>query len=140
VNSGGLSYSYEADIVGIDGAANISILYINMNREWNRCNPSIRVCHPFLHWGKSRNTCPGDPIILIGETSRPDNIGLSNIKISGTSENGVVIGNIADNRYISYGGSIPGELILLSNVLTSGFQQGLPVITNNGTVIGMFVY
>ena len=140
VNGCGKSYSYEADLIGVDGAGNIAVLHINMLRQWNICNPPIRNCHPFLRWGKSRNTCPGDKIILIGETSSPDHIGISLFPLTGTAENGVVVGNIADNRYVSYGGSVPGELILLSNILPQGTQQGLPVITLDGAAIGMFLH
>ena len=139
VNGSSVSYSYEADILGIDGAANIAVLYINNNQEWNRCNPPIRTCHPILHWGKSRNSCPGDKIIVIGDIASPDTVGLSNILITGASENGVSFGNIADNRYVSYGGSVPGELLLLSNIFSLGRQQGLPVINRGGAVIGMVI-
>ena len=140
VNGCGKSYSYEADIVGVDGAANIAILYINSARRWNICNPPIRSCHPFLNWGKSRNNCPGDTVILIGEISGLDRIGLTRIPLNGVAENGVSIGNIADNRYVSYGGSVPGELLLLSNIIPTGLQTGLPVITTSGTVVGMYLH
>lgn len=142
----GRSYSYEADLVGVDAASNIAVLCINMTHKWNRHNPPIRACHPFLQWGKSRNVSPGDTVILIGETSSPDTIGINSLMpniskmLTNVTENGVAIGNIADNRYVSYGGKIPGELLLLSNILTHGFQQGLPIITLNGTVIGMFLH
>ena len=45
VNGLGRSYSYEADIVGIDGAANIAVLKINADREWNRGNPKVGIGH-----------------------------------------------------------------------------------------------
>jgi S1-C subfamily serine protease len=130
VNGSGESLSYEVDIVGIDGAANIAILVINMNHQWNIQNPTIQKCHPFLHWGKSRSMSPGDIVMLIGDLTSS-----SKKRYEGV-ENGVVIGNLADNRYVSYDGSVPGELLLLSNLLSSK-QQGLPVINEYGKVIGM---
>lgn len=139
VNMSSKSYSYEADIVGIDGASNIAILYINMDKEWNKTIPPLRCGHPILNWGKSRNSCPGDTIIVIGEVSGQDRLGLSKNLMSGVSENGVIVGNIADNRYVSYGGSVPGELLLLSNIIPDGNQSGMPVITTAGYVIGMIL-
>jgi hypothetical protein len=152
VNGSGKSYSYEADIIGIDGAANVAVLRIATNNEWNQSNPSIHLCHPFLQWGKSRSSCPGDTIIAIGNISAPANIGLLSGIIDDTfmclnnsllypgAENGVVIGNISDNRYVFPGGQVPGELLLLSNIMTKGFQRGLPVITLDGTIIGMTLF
>lgn len=140
VNGCGISYSYEADIVGIDGAANIAVLRISNNNAWNQCNPPIRPCHPFLQWGKSRSSCPGDTIMVIGNIPAPPVVGLTdNVMEVLTAENAVAIGNIADNRYVYPGGQVPGELLLLSNIFQHGSQKGLPVITTNGTVIGMVV-
>lgn len=125
VNGLGVSYSYEIEIVGIDGAGNIAICQINMDKDWNKTNPSLEN-HATLRWGKSRNCSPGDSIFLIGETTTP-------------SENGVVLCNIADNRYVSYDGDVNGELLLLSNVMLTGKQQGLPVIASDCTVVGMYI-
>lgn len=152
VNGSGKSYGYVANIIGVDGAANIAVLCINMDNEWNRFSPPIRTCHPFLQWGKSRSSCPGDTIIVIGNISAPSTIGLlpgwmnesltchTNILQYPGSENGVIIGNISDNRYVFPGGQVPGELLLLSNVIAKGFQRGLPVITMDGTIIGMTLH
>lgn len=141
VNGSGQSYTYDADIVGIDGAANIAVLRIDPITEWNKSNPPIRVCHPFLQWGKSRSSCPGDTILVIGNIAAPSNVGLStDIKISAGAENAVAIGNISDNRYVFPGGQVPGELLLLSNIMGKGSQRGLPVITIDGTVIGMTLF
>lgn len=139
VNGSGKAYSYEANIVGVDGAANIAILFIDVNLIWNRDNPPIRVCHPFLQWGKSRSSCPGDTIIMIGNISSP--VSTSNFILSYPgAENAVVVGNISDNRYVFPNGTVPGELLLLSNVITPGLQRGLPVITKEGTIIGMLLH
>jgi len=141
VNGCGKSYSYEANLIGIDGAANIAILRIDMDNDWNRENPHIRICHPVLQWGKSRNTCPGDTIIAIGNIPASADIGLTrNNSPRLDAENGIAIGNIADNRYIFPGGQIPGELILLSNMFAYGLQNGLPILTVDGVVIGMTIH
>lgn len=140
------SYSYEADLIGVDGASNIAILRINMNHDWNTNNPPIRSCHPCLKWGKSRNLSPGDKILLIGETAGYDSMGLSSnfsnlsTKLNNIAESAVAIGNIGDNRYLSYGGKVPGELLLLSNIITKEYRQGLPVVTLDGKIVGMLLY
>lgn len=139
VNMLGKSYCYEAEILGIDAAGNIAILVINKEKQWNIKNPAIEICHPVLHWGKSRSCSPGDKIFIIGETTGFDTLGFTNINISGSAENGVAIGNISDNRYVSYGGYIPGELLLLSNITIKGSQSGLPVIDRKGCIIGMYL-
>ena len=141
VNGCSSAYSYEADIIGIDGAANIAVLCINMDHAWNHGNPPLRVCHPVLQWGKSRSSCPGDRVMVIGNTSAVATIGLTRSKDEMlAAENAIAIGNIADNRYIFPGGQVPGELLLLSHIMTHGTQRGLPVITIDGTVIGMIVH
>lgn len=132
VNGSGKSYCYEADIVGIDGAANIAVVRIN-NSSWNDGNPVIRVCHPFLQWGKSRNTSSGDNIMLIGNTSSPGVFHSSEVLTGDLAgaENGVTLGTLGDNRYTFPTGHVPGELLLLSNILPRS-QQGLPIIVIQG--------
>jgi S1-C subfamily serine protease len=165
VNGCDASYSYEADLVGIDGAANIAVLYINSTRQWNQYNPKLNLCseeicshhhhcHPFLNWGKSRSTCPSDEVIVIGNIAGPDFIGLTgnevnthlnagelppNSQLNESAENGVALATLADNRYVSYGGNTPGELLLLSIFCALGQQTGLPVLNIQGKVIGMTV-
>lgn len=139
VNGSGHSYSYEADIVGLDGAANLAVLRINPTKAWNINNPSIRVCHPILQWGKSRNSCSGDTVILIGNICSPASITGSDTTLA-VAENAITLGILSDNRYVFPGGQVPGELLLLSNILPHGEQQGLPIITTHGTVIGMTVH
>lgn len=141
VNNSGQSYSYEADIVGVDGAANLAILRISTNSTWNTHNPVLRVCHSFLEWGKSRNTCSGDTIILIGDITAPISINTSYTPnyLPG-SENAITLGILSDNRYVFPNGQVPGELLLLSNILPYGNHQGLPIINMDGSVIGMLIH
>lgn len=139
VNGSGKSFTYEADIVGIDGAANLAILRISATSSWNTCNPPLRICHTVLQWGKSRSLCPGDTIMVIGNTTAPAVIANSDTILSG-AENSVSLGIVSDNRYVFPGGHVPGELLLLSNILPHGRQQGLPIITMNGTVVGMILH
>lgn len=122
--SSGKSYIYHANIIGIDGIANIAILKINPESDWNKLNPAIREYHPFLIWGKSRSSAPGQKVLLIGDFNN--------------TENAVLLTNIADNRYVDYNGNIIGELLLLANNIPE-FVVGLPVIDFYGKVIAMQV-
>jgi len=141
VNGTGISYTYDTIIVGIDAAANIAILHIDMNTQWNKSNPIIKDTHPYLHWGKSRSSCPGDTVLVIGNISAPSNIcQTNNILQYPGAENAVAIGNLSDNRYVFPGGNVPGELLLLSNITTNGYQRGLPVISTSGSIIGMTLH
>lgn len=146
VNGSSHSYNYDAEIIGIDGAGNIAILRIITNSEWNNANPLIRTCHKFLQWGKSRSSCPGDSVMLIGDTPSTlmDTLLPSDVKKYGLllpgAENAVSFGTISDNRYVFPGGYVSGELLLLSNIIAKGEQQGLPIITMDGAVIGMIIH
>jgi hypothetical protein len=133
VNGKDVSYSYLAKIVGIDGAGNIAILTFDMTHPWNKSNPELKPLHPTLQWGKSRNTSPGDRVLVIG-----DIIGRT-AQCHQSAENAVIVGNIGDNRYVDPRGENQGELLLLSNILLRGYQSGLPVITSYGKVIGMII-
>jgi hypothetical protein len=121
VNGDSLSYSYSGYIVGVDGAANIAILKIH-----NETIPTLRTCQPFLLWGKSRNCCSGDNILLLG-----DIIG------NHFSENGVCCGYLSDNRYVN--GNIVGELLLLNTSITKNNQCGMPILNLEGKIIGMYI-
>jgi S1-C subfamily serine protease len=127
------AYSYEAELMGGDYRANLAILTIKRETPWNQHNPPL-TAHPTLSWGKSRNLSPGDPVLIIGD------INIDSEPQGGPregSENGVIVTNIADNRYVSYDGSIPGELLLLA--ATQSVAPGSPVISWEGAFVGMVV-
>lgn len=121
VNNSGKSYSYEAELIGYDGAGNIGVLKINFEKDCNKGNPILRNSHQFLPWGKSRNANQGDQVLVVGKTVV-------------LSENSVTTAIISDNRYVSNQGA--GEMLLLSCSVSSA---GLPVITLEGTIIGMMI-
>ena len=132
----GESLTYQATVRGLDGAANLAILSIDYDQEWNQNNPHIHHCHQHVSWGKSRNTSAGDSIFIVGNVAPPTTIGFSSLIQEETAENGVLISNLSDNRYISYSGTVIGELLLLAVNLPAR-AVGLPVFSSNGKVIGM---
>lgn len=127
VNGEDKSYSYEGDLIGIDGVSNIAIIKINNEKEENKLNPGIRTEHPVLQWGKSRNSSPGTKVLIIGNI-------INNKRL--TTENAVITSIISDNRFVYPGGEVTGELLLLSKICK---QNGLPILTYDGKLIGMII-
>ena len=133
VSQSGKSYCYIASVVGVDASSNIAVLYINFDNEWNKHNPNIN-SHSYLKWSKSRNLSSTDVIYVIG------NINNISKHSKETSENGALVGNIVNNRFVDPDGLIPCELLLLNNILTSGRNCGLPVLDQYGGIVGMTTY
>lgn len=110
VNNTGKCFSYEAEVVGLDGAGGVAVLKINHEKESNKGNPILKNSHQFLPWGKSRNLSQGDEVLVFCERA-----------------------SILHNRHSS--ASHRGELLLLS----SSGETGQPVVDGDGTVVGMIL-
>ncbi len=54
---------------------------------------------------------------------------LPTFRLYGWNENAITIGILADNRFVFPGGQVPGELLLISNIIGHGSNSGLPIIT-----------
>jgi S1-C subfamily serine protease len=133
VNGKGCAYVYEATLVGVDGAGDIAILKIEHDccSAWNKYNPKIAKCHPFLHWGSSRAARPGQVVYMIGDgvTSHP-NVRLHN------AVGAITEGLLSDHRYVEYSGFYAPELVLVS-APAFAFSTGMPILDGQGRVIGM---
>ena len=117
VNNKKHSFIYEAELLGVDGAGDIAVLYIKKCSQWNFCNPIIEDCHPYLMFGCSRKTPNGEKVYLLGN--------------SAVSE-----GLLCDNQHIDHSGLILAETILVSGV-NHVHTSGLPILDCRGYVIGM---
>lgn len=115
---------YEADIIGIDGAADIGLLRIDMNKQYNRSNPCIPSSHPRFGFGRSRKYAIGRKCFVIGN---PLGLDLQSIT------QGIVRDNRYFNRAIS---SCAAECVLTDADCLTG-NSGSPLISENGHVIGM---
>lgn len=135
VNGKGHAYTYEAFVLGIDGAGNIAILGINFDQnDWNAYLPCIRNCHPYFRWSRSRKSKCGDPVFLLGGYSLHDfgHFGLS------WTQPLIQQGLLTSNKAIDYTGWIQHEI--LQTTLESSFcASGSPILNNCGAVIGMHV-
>lgn len=131
VNDCGLSYVYEADLVGVDGAGDIAVLNINQKKQWNHCNPCIEKSHPTFKIGKSRAAKNGERVFLIGDY-------VTNIldRNMFNAAGAITEGLVSDHRYLDYSGSVLAETILVSAEV-GAFGSGLPIINEQGQVIGM---
>ena len=125
VSQAGKSYCYKASVIGVDGSSNIAVLYLNFDDGWNKNNPTIEN-HPYLKWSKSRNLSSSDNIFVIGNVNNVDN--------------GALMGTVVNNRFVDPAGLIPCELLLLSNILPSDRNCGLPVLDQYGGIVGMTTY
>lgn len=110
-NIQGITYVYDADIVGVHELSQIAVL---------RTREKLPAEHAHLAWGKSRNMSPGDKILLIGDMN--------------TADTGITVATVTHNRYTSRMNEVYGELLLVSH--TSGVA-GIPVLDMHGKIVGM---
>lgn len=126
-----LSYVYEADLVGVDGAGEVAILQINCAKTVNQCNPPIRSCHPFFKFGCSRDAAPGQKVYTLGGF-QGSNVAPNHV----TSRTTITAGTLGDSSHADYKGYALFESILVDfNVYA--FGMGLPIIDACGQVLGM---
>lgn len=131
VNGKGHSFVYEADLVGVDGAADVAVLRINYKKQWNLCNPCVEKCHPYFNFGSSRASKDGEKVYLIGDyVSNLTNVRLFN------AVGAICDGLLSDHRYLEYAGLVLAESVLVS-APAYAFSAGLPILNCQGQVIGM---
>lgn len=131
VNNDNRSFTYEAQLVGVDGAGDIAILKIDPQAGFNCGNPCIREWHPYLKWGRSRQTVPGEKVYLLGDYT--SHWLSQNIQ---SSSQAIISGILANNKFIDRQGWILSELVLV-NANVSAFASGLPIIDSFGAIIGL---
>lgn len=132
VNNKRLSFVYEADLVGVDGAGDIAVLSICHKKQWNLCNPHIdRNCHPYLKLGASRAAKNGEKVYLIGDYVT-NSINRREFNAVGAISEGI----LSDHRYLDYSGFSLPENILVS-APAYAFSSGLPILDCRGYVLGM---
>jgi hypothetical protein len=131
VNGKCYSFRYRAELVGLDGAGDVAVLYIDSKHPCNKNNPCIEECHPYFKFGSSKNAKIGSTVHLIGDASA------SNPTIPFHSyETSFVTGTLNNNRYCDPSGWVLSECVSVSAPVY-GFSSGLPIIDKCGRVIGM---
>lgn len=131
VNGKGHSFSYEAQLLGVDGAGDIALLRIDPRHAWNQCNPCILKCHPLLKWGKSRALRCGEDVYAIGDY-------LTNIRSLhlANGANMLVHGVVSDKRWLDYLGWAFAEMVV-ADFNVYAYSAGMPILNKNGCVVGM---
>src|SRR3990167_2658508 len=129
VNGCGKNYIYEADLIGVDGAGDVAVLKISEKKLWNVGLPCINKCHPYLHFGRSRDYCIGRKAYIIGNPFGQDYLSLTS-------------GIVRDNRYFDHGsdfsdGNPSIELVRVDTQAIAG-ESGSPIMDEYGCVIGIF--
>lgn len=131
-NGCGRALVYEASLLGVDGAGNVALLYIDPKKQWNSKCPCLDYCkQPYFRWGDSRKLCPGDKAYLIGSAfSEPQD----NLMPSG--DDYIVQGYIADNRSVDTTGWNPQELVVVdANVYA--LAMGLPILDADFSLVAL---
>lgn len=140
VNGNCHSFIYEAEVVLVDGAADIALLKINNCKQWNNYAPYVEKCHPFFKFAPSRAAKPGETIYVFGQYQAPyDNttssalIGAAELcKIPGYP----IKGTLLDHRYTDESGMFLPETVV-TNIPFLGLAVGAPIVNCQGNVIGM---
>jgi hypothetical protein len=131
VNGKSYSFRYRAELVGLDGAGDVAVLYVDSKHPCNKNNPCLEECHPYFKFGSSKNAKIGSTVHLIGDTNT------SNPTIPFHSyETSFVTGVLNNNRYCDPTGWVLSECVYVSAPVY-GFSSGLPIIDKCGRVIGM---
>jgi len=107
-------------LIGLDEHVNVAVIRIDFSCQFNKNIPKLESYHPYLNWGGSRDVCPGDSVILLGDVS--------------SQVTSVVHATICHNRFTDPHGKIHGELLLLSEK-SAGI--GVPAVAEYGRVLGM---
>jgi S1-C subfamily serine protease len=144
VNGSGQAMSYEARLVGVDGAADLAVLSISCDTKafpWNENSLSLRKCHPYLKFGDSAKYRDTEKVMLVGDlVSRQMTMGLSQGGYDGglmqSTLRGFVKGKVYNHRFVDPTGYAQPELVIVdANVYAC--SSGAPIINKYGKVIGM---
>jgi len=124
------TYTYELDLVGVDGAGNVAVLKINYQKNWNKCLECLR-CHPHLKFAKCNKVCNGECVYLIG-----DHYGNKFLNRSNSMSNGIIQGTISDRKHLEHSGWMVHDSIVVDATVHEK-STGMPILNCEGYVIGM---
>lgn len=141
-----LSYSYKATLVGVDGAADIAVLRIDMDDCYNANNPCINDCHPVLHFSEKASAgcrtpmARGQKAYLLGDYLQALNrtYGAEMVPNHPTRLSmGITEGLIAHHRHMNHPQFALQELVVVSGANIGTSAVGLPILNSQGHVLGM---
>jgi hypothetical protein len=141
------SYTYLAELIGVDGAADVALLRIDSQSSFNKDNPCINGCHPYLHLntdalkGDGRGPAArGQRVYMLGDYLVPLNRNASDsivpFHLTRTAM-GITEGLLAHHRHADNTGWATQELVLVSGANIGSAARGMPVVNAQGFVLGM---
>lgn len=143
VNNKGKAFVYEATLLGVDGAGDMAILTLDGCKAWNKCQPKIDKCHPYLRWGKSRSARCADRVYIIGQNiGRYGRFTFPNQDLTTSdpiffTNNGLLFaeGTISDHRNADPTGFALQECVTVAG--PSVAADGAPILDCQGRFIAM---
>jgi hypothetical protein len=139
VNGTGKGYAYRAQLIGVDGAGDIAVLRIHRKDPFNKCNPCIEKCHPFLSFGKSRKYPNGDDVYAVGNFSTHWHADAEVEEVTDVPYTGnpvLVQGLMAYNQFMDFEGWSQAEMVLVT-VPAFNRRAGMPILDKFGKVLAM---
>lgn len=115
-------FIYKADIVGIDGAGGVGLLYIDCNNEWNKDLPSLK-CQEYLDFIDSKDAKVGQEVFIIANSR---NTGIQTIKI----------GILNNNGWFSQTNDFSPINQIGTDILSGDYFSGAPIVNNCAQVLG----
>lgn len=146
VNGSGYSFTYEAELLGIDGVNDVAMLYIpppNSNAAFpsNSGNPIIKCCHPDLSFGCSRKYRDTEPAYVLGDVvTQPNTLSINQGGVQGQgvmdfASRGILSTTVLDYKHVDYSGLAQPEMVLLDG--NAYAASGCPILNKYGQVIAM---
>lgn len=132
VNGRKQTFTYQAQIVGVDGAGDIAMLRIDYDSIYNIGAPCLhKKEHPYFMMRDSREACPGERIYVMGSTCTS-----SEIPYQQENQRSIVEGIISENKFLeSQGWILPECIVIDANVYSP--NTGNPIIDCYGRILGM---
>jgi S1-C subfamily serine protease len=125
------AYSYEARLIGVDGAGDIAVLAIDSNSAYNHGNPCLDAECLALKWGDSKQACTGSQVFGIGDIA-----GNARDIRATAMFNGITEGVLVRHRQIDFLGVAQQEFLAV-DFQASAISSGIPVLNQHGHVLGM---
>lgn len=131
------TYTYEAQILGVDGAGDIAVLTINRRAAWNSTNPKVPKKQPYLLFSNNLKTNAGSKVFAAGcITANLNSTSSTVFNIARYGSFGVAQGVVSNPKYVDTNGFLLQECIL-TDIMVSGESVGLPFVNERGYLLGM---
>lgn len=141
VNGSGYSFTYEAQLMSVDGVNDVALLYIPApgavnSLPSNSNNPIIKKCHPCLYFGCSRQYRNTEPAYVLGDVvTMLQTKSINQNRTMDFASRGVLSTTVTDYKHVDYSGLAQSEMVLLNG--SAYAASGCPILNKYGRVIAM---